>query len=147
MDSRRAAPTLGIVSSVVVVLVLLLPYGLLDEAGSVATYYGIGAVTPWFAGLLALVAVIVFAAGREERTDPVLAAGLGLGLGLGILAVSVIWALTVPGDVPLQLTTSRPLVGSLETGDVLLYHRWILALVSIGPPVAAGWYARALELY
>lgn len=147
MDSRRAAPTLGIVSSVVVVLVLVLPYGVFDDAADVATYYGSGAVTPWFAGLLALVAVIVFAAGRESRTDPELAAGAGVGLGLAIFVVSVLWAVTVPMEVPLQLTTSRPIVGSLETATVIEYHRWMLAVVAVGPVVAGGWYARALELY
>lgn len=145
MEGRRLAPTVGIVASLAVVGLLLVPYAVLD-AGDVGTYYDAGALSPWLGGLLALVAVVVFAAGREDRTEPPTAAGVGLGLGLAVALVAVVWAVTVPGEVPLQLTTDRPIAGPLSTADVLETHRWVLAVVSGAVPAAGGWYARTLGL-
>lgn len=146
MDSRRVAPLVGIVSSLAVVAVLVVPYLVVDEGASVSTYYAAGVLTPWAVGVLALVAVIVFAAGRERRTDPEMAAGVGLGLGLVMFVVAVIWAVTVDATIPLQLTADDPIVGPLTTGVVLEYHRWAFALVTFATTVAGGWYARALGL-
>ncbi|MFQ3319589.1 MAG: hypothetical protein ACI80F_001659 [Natronomonas sp.] len=146
MDSRRAAPMLGIASSLLVVVLLVIPYLIVDSA-AVASYYGAGALTPWAGGLMALVAVIIFAAGREERTDPETAAGAGLGLGFVVFIVSALWAATVPADVPLQLGMAEPLVGPLTTGTVLEYHRWMLAVVAAVPAAAAAWYAKTLRLF
>lgn len=147
MDSRRAAPTLGIVASLLLVVVVAVPYFVVENTGAVRTYYGAGTLTPWASALMALVAVIVFAAGREDRTDPETAAGAALGLGVVILLVALVWAVTIPIDVPLQLTTDRPLLGPLTTATVIEYHRWVTALVAALPLAAAAWYARALRLF
>jgi hypothetical protein len=147
MDSRRAAPTLGVVASLLLVGVVAVPYLVVEDTPAVATYYGAGALTPWAAALMALVAVIVFAAGREDRTEPETAAGAAIGLGVVGLLVAVVWAVTVPADVPLQLTTDRPLLGPLTTATVVEYHRWALAVVAVLPVAAAAWYARALRLF
>jgi hypothetical protein len=96
---------------------------------------------------MALVAVIVFAAGREDRTDPDTAAGAAVGLGTVVFLVAALWAVTVPADVPLQLTTDRPVVGPLTTATIVEYHRWVLAVVAVLPAVAAAWYAKALRLF
>lgn len=147
MEARRAAPTLGVVADACFLLLLAVPYALVDDPGGVSTYYASGALTPWIAGLLALVSVVVFAAGRQGRTDPVTAAGVGLGFGVVVLLVTLVWALTVPASVPLQLTTAEPIIGELlTTGTVLEYHRWLLALVGALPAAAGAWYARALGL-
>ncbi|WP_336136448.1 DUF7548 family protein [Natronomonas amylolytica] len=146
MDSRRAAPQLGIVASSLVVVVLVVPYLVVDSA-AVSSYYGAGTPTPWAAGLMALASVIIFAAGLKDRTDPETAAGAGVGLGLVVFLIALLWAVTVPSEVPLQLATDDPLVGPLTTGVVLEYHRWVLAAVSVLVPVAGGWYARALRLF
>lgn len=146
MDSRRAAPTLGIVASSLLVALLAVPY-LVEDASVVGPYYSAGALTPWASGLMALIAVIVFAAGREDRTDPDTAAGAALGLGVVTFLVAVLWAGTVPADVPLQLTTDRPLLGPLTTATVIEYHRWAVAAVAVLPVAAAAWYARALRLF
>ncbi|MES3518159.1 MAG: hypothetical protein PPP58_10890 [Natronomonas sp.] len=143
MDSRRAAPTLGIVSSVVVVAVLAVPYSIVDS-GAVSGYYNAGVLTPWTAGLLALVAIIAFAAGRENRTDPATAAGAGVVFGLFVFAISVLWAVTVPTEVPLQLTTNDPIVGPLTTAVIIENHRWVLSVAAAGPAVAGVWYTKAL---
>ena len=147
MDSRRAAPSLGIVASLLLVLLVAVPYFVVEEARLVSSYYGAGALTPWASALMALVAVIVFAAGREGRTDPDTAAGAAVGLGVVTALVAVVWAVTVPADVPLQLTTDRPILGPLTSATVLEYHRWALAVVSVLPAAAAAWYAKALRLF
>ena len=145
MESRRLTPTLGIGASLSVVALLLVPYAILgaEDAG---TYYAAGAVTPWFSAFLALVAVVVFAAGRADRTAPETAAGVGLGLGFALAVVAVLWAVTVPGEVPLQLTTDEALLGPVSTAEVIEPHRWVLAIVSVGVPTFGGWYARTLDL-
>ena len=145
MEDRRLAPTVGIVASLLVVVLLVVPYGLVDGE-AVANYYGAGVLSPWVGGLLALVAVVVFAAGREDRTDPETAAGFGLGLGVAAVAVVALWAATVPAEVPLQLTTDEPLVGPLSTGTVVEYHRWLTTVVGLVVPAAGVWYAKALRL-
>lgn len=147
MDSRRAAPTLGIVASLLLVGLVAVPYLVVENAGVVGSYYASGVLTPWAAALMALVAVIVFAAGREDRTAPDTAAGAAVGLGVVACLVAVLWAVTVPADVPLQLTTDRPLVGALTTATVIEYHRWAVAGVAVLPLAAAAWYAKALRLF
>jgi hypothetical protein len=145
MESRRLAPTLGVLASLAVVALLVLPYAILGP-GEVGAYYGAGAVSPWLGGVLAPLAVVVYAAGREERTAPATAAGVGLGLGLALALVAVLWAVTVPSEVPLQLTTDRTVFGPLSTAGILESHRWVLAVVSVGVPASGGWYARTLGL-
>jgi hypothetical protein len=129
MDSVRVAPLVGIVGCLGVLTVLLYPY--LAADGAVGLYYGSGVVSPLVAGMLALVTIIVLAAGREDRTDPELAAGAGLVFGLFIVGLSLAWGLTTRVDV---LTISE-------------FHRWSLPAVALLVPIASLWYARALRLF
>jgi hypothetical protein len=93
-------------------------------------------VNPLVGGLLALVTIIVLAAGREERTDPALAAGVGLTVGLFVLVLSTLWAATVPMDV----------VVGMSTNTLVEYHRFALVAVAAVIPVSGAWYARGLGL-
>lgn len=153
MDTRdrRLAPTVGIVACALVVAALAAPYFVADAGAAggngtaapgggagalVSAYYGAGAITPLASGILALIGVIVFAAGREDRTDPGLAAGVTLVLGVVAFAVALSWALTLPADL---------LVGS-EKNAFWTVHRWVVVVGGAGMAVAAGWYARALGL-
>ncbi|MFB6207080.1 MAG: hypothetical protein ABEJ05_11210 [Haloglomus sp.] len=133
MNPRKAAPTVGIVGCLLVLAVLAWPY-LQEPTAVVATYYASGAVTPLAAGLLAFVGIIVFAAGREERSDPALVAGAALVFGLFVLVINLTFALSARVDV---------LGGS---SALLTYQRWLLAVVGLVPVVGAGWYARTLGL-
>lgn len=126
MNRLRAVPTVGIVASLAVVVALSVPY-LLGTNG-VGTYYGSGGVNPLLAGLFALVGVIVFAAGREGRSDPELAAGVALALGVFMVLVTVVWALTARVDA-VQLTTM---------------HRWLVVGTAALVPLSAVAYARVL---
>jgi hypothetical protein len=136
MDAVRVAPTAGIVAALATLVAIAAPYPIVGEASAVNAYYNAGAITPLAAGLLATVAIVVFAAGRAGRTDPPLAAGAALALGGFALAVSAIWAATVPVSVALQLGTVT----------AIRYHRLVLVVAAAGMPASAGWYARGLGL-
>lgn len=137
MEATRLAPTVGIVASVLVLVALAAPYLVVDAGRAVATYYASGDVNPLVVGLFALVAVVVFAAGRQERSSPDLVAGAALVLGGFMFVISALWALTVP----------EGLVQQLSTATILQYHRGALVIAATIVPLSAGWYARALRIF
>lgn len=138
MNRRRLAPLVGIVGCLLVAGLLAVPYVLVrtSPGTTLATYYGTGALNPLVAGVFALVAVIVLAAGREERTDPVTAAGIGLSLGVFLFAVVALWALTVPEEVVL----------GMDAPQIMQYHPWVTTAAAASVPAAAAWWARTLGL-
>lgn len=138
---RTLAPTVGIAACILLVLALAAPFGLVSVT-NVFAYYGGGAITPLASGLLGLIGVIVFAAGREGRTEPGLAAGVTLVLGLVALVVAVLWALTVPGS----LTLGAKKVAGVDESVVWTLHRLVVVVCSGGMTASAGWYARSLGL-
>ena len=137
MEATRLAPTVGIVASLLVLAVLAVPYLLVDAGSAVGAYYAAGAINPLVVGLFALVAVMVLAAGLEERSSPDVVAGAAIVVGTFMFALSTLWALTVPVS----------LVQQLSTATVLQYHRGALVVSSLAVPVSAGWYARALRIF
>jgi len=134
MEARRFVPSVGVVAAIAVVVLLSVPYGVVNVPGSVTTYYGAGAINPLVAGPFALVSIIVFAAAREGRSDPPLAAGAALVLGLFTVAIVAVWALSVP----------RGVVTQFETSALFEYHRFVTAAVTLALPATAGWYARVI---
>lgn len=136
MDDLRLGPTVGIVGCVLYLLSLGVPYLLVETASAVGAYYNSGALTPLVPGLLALVSIIVLAAGREGRSDPSVTAGASLVMGLFIVGLSLVWALTVPTSLVLGLTEST----------LIEYHRFAVVAAGIPIPVGAAWFARALGL-
>ncbi len=127
MDHRRVAPLVGIVGCLVVIAALVYPSLVAETVG---TYYGTGIVNPLVGAVLALVAVIVFAAGREERSDPQFAAGAALVFSAFAFLLVLGWALTVRVD-------------AVELPGL---HRWATAATALVAPLAALWYARSLSL-
>ena len=136
MDARRLAPTLGIVSCLLVLCVLAIPYLVVGDATTVNFYYAEGAIDPLVTGLLCATAIIVFAAGRQGRTDPGIAAGVAVAFGVFVALVAVVWALTIPEQVVLQLSRNA----------FLEYHRSALVVASAGVLTSGLWYARVLSL-
>lgn len=136
MEARKLAPTVGIVGCLLVLVLLVVPYTFVEPPSAVTTYYGAGAITPFAAGLLAVVAVVVFAAGRQGRSDPALTAGAALVFGAFVAIISVLWALTVPRSVVTQLSTST----------AMEYHRFAVALASLVVPAGAAWFSRMFGL-
>ncbi|ACV10282.1 conserved hypothetical protein [Halorhabdus utahensis DSM 12940] len=126
MDRRRLVPAIGILACLSFLAALAYPFA----TGSVSTYYTSGTIDPLFGGLLALVTVIVLAAGREDRTDPALAAGVGLALGLLIAIMTVGWLLTARSDVI----------------SITWLHRYALTGTAASIPVVATWYAYELDV-
>jgi hypothetical protein len=137
MNQLRTAPAVGIAGCLLYLLVLAVPYAIVETTSAVGAYYDSGALTPAVPALFALVAVIVLAAGREGRTDPSVAAGAGLVLGLFILGLTVLWAATVPVSLVLGLTES-PLIE---------HHRWLAAAAAVPIPLGAALFACALGLF
>lgn len=135
MDGTRLAPLIGIAGCLLVLVALVVPYFAADP-GAVGTYYGTGAINPFIGGLFCAVTIIVFAAGRAERTDPATAAGVALVFGVLVASMSVAWSVTVSESVVFQLSRTT----------LIEFHRWVLAAVSIVIPAAGLWYADALGL-
>lgn len=128
MNGSRAAPLAGITACLATLAALAYPF--VAAGAGVGAYYGSGVVNPLVAALLVAVAVVVFAAGRERRTDPGFAAGVALAFGAAAALILLAWAATVRVDAVAVAAT----------------HRWLTAVVGLAVPVAAAWYARALGL-
>ncbi|PSP67330.1 hypothetical protein BRC70_08280 [Halobacteriales archaeon QH_6_68_27] len=138
MDRRRLAPLVGIVGCLLYAGLLVVPYLLVrtSPGTAVGTYYGTGTINPFVGGFFALVAVIVLAAGREERTEPDFAAGVALVLGLFIAGIAALWATTVPIEV----------VVGMDAPQYLTNHRWALVGAGVVVPLSGGWWASTLGL-
>lgn len=136
MDRTRLPPTVGVAAALVVLGVLAIPFLVVDTAAA-ATYYGGGDVNGLGVGLFALIAIVVFAAGREERSDPQLVAGATLALGTFAVVLAVLWSVSVPTGLITQLSTLT----------VLVYHRALLVAATAAMPVSAAWYARTLGIF
>lgn len=138
MSSVRTPPTAGIVAGVATVVVVFVPFVALtsNEIAGLQTYYGHGVVGPWPVAMLGLLSVVAFAAGRQERSDPVTMAGATLVFGVAAAGIALYWAVAVPED----------LVQQIGAAAWLAYHRWLLAAAAVGVGVSALWYVRELDL-
>jgi hypothetical protein len=134
MNGLRAGPTIGIAGCLCYLCSLVLPYGIVETTSAVGAYYASGVVSPWIAAVLALLLFIILAAGRQGRTDPGIAAGAGVAVGVVIVAVSLLWAVTVPNDLVLGLTESA----------LIEQHRLLVVAVGIPIPLGSVWFARSL---
>lgn len=139
MDHRRTAPAAGAIVCLLVAVLVAIPYAALTgrPAQGLATYYAVGLVSPPIVGGLGLIGAIVFAAGREERSDPSLVAGVMLVVGVVMALGTLQWAF---GPAP-------GIAGGLGEVAWLETHRLLLVLASIPVPACAGWYARALGVF
>jgi len=129
MEQVRLAPLVGIVGCLGVLTALAYPYAVADVG--VSAYYASGPVNPLVAGLLALIGVIAFAAGREGRTDPGFAAGAGLVFGTFVVVIVFAWA-----------SSAR-----IDAVELSQHHRWATVGVSLLIPLGGVWFARALGLF
>lgn len=137
MEKVRLAPLVGILAAILTILLLVGPYLLVQTPGAIGTYYRSGAITPFVTGLFAVLSILVLAAGREERTDPAMAAGATLVMGTFGFLAAILWAITVPIDVVTQMSTD----------EIIAYHRWALVIAALGIPLSAGWFARTMRLF
>ncbi|MEF8839606.1 MAG: hypothetical protein V5A18_08890 [Haloarculaceae archaeon] len=129
MEEDRVAPLVGIVGALGVIAGLAYPY--LTVAGpGVGSYYATGAVSPLVAGLLAVVTIVILAAGHERRTDPATAAGVGLAFGVAMVTITLLWGLTA----------------RIDTIAIDINHRWIVVAFAAMVPAGSLWYALSLGL-
>lgn len=140
MDGPRTAATAGTAACLLTAAAVVAPYVVLsgDQMGAVGTYYALGAVSPLAAGLLGLVGAVIFAAGREGRSDPDLVAGVMLAVGVFLVVVTLQWALAYG---PAAFFGSE----NVPTG-FLSAHRWSVVAGTALVAASGAWYARALDL-
>lgn len=138
MRPEQRPPTVGIVAAVSYLVAVFLPYVALSgvETAALPAYYDFGIAGPQFLAVLPLVGIILFAAGRERRTEPDYVAGLTLVLGAMLAVFVAIWALSVPENVVL----------SIGEATWLEYHRWLVLLTALAMVACSLWYAKSLEL-
>lgn len=139
MRPEQRPPTVAIAASLLYLLVVFVPYVAFDgaEPGVLEAYYGsFGVVGPQYLSLLVVVAIVLFAAGRQLRTEPDYVAGLTLVLGVVLVVFVLLWSVAVTDDVAAAMSEST----------VDEYHRWAVLATSLAVPVCAAWYARTLEL-
>jgi hypothetical protein len=135
--SQRLAPKVGIASCLALVVALAFPY-FVAPGTAVAVYYDTTAVPVELLDVLfALVAVVAFGSGLNERTDPPTVAGATLALG-GVVAILTLWWATAT-----TAATTDALVQAARM-DELAYHRWVVLLAALAIPASAGWYARTV---
>jgi hypothetical protein len=129
---ETSAPMAGVVASLAVLAVVVVPYFLIP-ARDVGIYYGAPTFVPihLVIGLFATVAIVIFAAGRNGRTDPPTAAGATLVLG-GFMALLVLWWAIAVGD----------LVGSFDVSASFDYHRWLLLAATVAVAGSGWWFTR-----
>lgn len=138
MDGERTAATVGTAACLLTAGAVATPYLLLsgNAVQYVGWYYAAGPVNPLAVGLLGLLGAIIFAAGRERRSDPDLVAGIMLSVGLFSAGVAALWATGFdPGGIDST--------AALEFMDV---HRWSVLAGGVAELVAALWYAVARGL-
>jgi len=133
MNTGRLAAGIGIAAALATALLAFLPYAVLDPT-AVGPYFAAAPVGPPAVGLLALVTVVVLAAGLTGRSDPTTMVGAALVLGLFTALLAWWWTLSV----------TPSLLGGLTSADWFGNHRWALALAATVTLAAAGSYARAV---
>ena len=138
MDLTRRAPQLGIAACLAVLTAVIAPFVLLPEDASagLSLYYADGMFGPTIIGVFAVVNVVILGAGLGERSDPVTIAGAALVIGLIMTLMSIEWIVSLSPDAVTGITTK----------DWLMYHRWTVLGCSALVVIAAGLYARALDV-
>jgi hypothetical protein len=134
MEPERAAPAVGIVGCLAVLVTFAAPYVLAAGwAAELGRYYAAGPVGVTAVAFFALLGVVVFLAALRGRTDPDVAAGVAVVLGVGMVAIAVAWASAVSLDV----VYGYP-------GSWITDHRWYLVSSTVVVGVAAAVYARSV---
>ncbi|KAB1196755.1 MULTISPECIES: hypothetical protein [Haloferax] len=134
MDVERFASTIGLVGATLLAVAVAVPAVAVESgAGEMAAYYAAGPFGISLVGMLALLEVIVFLSGRQERTDPAVAAGLAFVLSLSMLGLSVVWTFAIDPNV---------LFSFPQQYSWLSYHRWTVIGAAAITFVGAAGYAR-----
>ncbi|MXR42728.1 hypothetical protein GRX01_15450 [Halobaculum sp. WSA2] len=136
MNLADSAPVAGVVACLALLSVLAAPLVLIADAGTgLGVYYSSGPVGAAGVAFLAVLLVVVFLSGRQERRPASTVAGIALVAGVGLLALATAWAMAV--DV--QNLYSFP-----QSATWILWHRWLVVGVAALVPLSAGAFANAV---
>ncbi len=133
MNRERTAGWLGILASIALVILTILPY-VVGRTTAVGAYYAAGFGSPLLAAVFAMIATIAFAAGLYRRSDPAVIAGVTIVLGLFIFTLAATWAVAVTPE----------LIGGVTAIDAARHHRWLLVGVALAITAAAATYTTAV---
>lgn len=134
MDTTDAAPTAGIAACLLVLGALAAPYLLLADPGTgLGVYYSDGPLGVGAVAFLAVLLVIVFLSGLQERTPPDTVAGIALVGGLATVVFALVWALSVDQGNVFSFSAAW-----------MSWHRWLVVGLTGLLPASAGVYARAV---
>lgn len=120
----------------ILTLVALVPLAVDAPWSSLELYWTAGIGGLWGVGGLAVVLTIALLAVWTGRTAPDSGLGIALGVALILAVAAVIWAVSVDGDLVVEL--------SPETWFGA--HRWLTAASAIVPAVGIGWAASRIGL-
>lgn len=133
MNRERLSVTVEFSSAIALLLVVVLPLLAISGTG-VGTYYAAWTLGPSSIGVLALLTFLAILARESGLVTRETLAGLGLGFGSAMLLIAGAWAIFVP----------RQMVMGLPTGQAMLFHRWVVLLLSGIACVSSISYASAV---
>ncbi|WP_430504921.1 DUF7548 family protein [Haloparvum sp. PAK95] len=136
MDIRSVAPVAGAVACLLVVIVVALPWLLVEgQSGLVRAYYSAGLVGAGGVGFFALIGIVAFASAERGNVDPVTMAGGLVVLGVAILLFALSWWLAIPETVVFSFSAEYSWIE---------HHPPAVVLLSLLPQTIAAVYARAV---
>nr|WP_144902531.1 hypothetical protein [Halobellus captivus] len=136
MDLDSIAPKLGAVACLLLAGVVFVPALVISAPGTgVAAYYASGPFGVSVVGVLALLTVVVFLAGAQERSDPITLSGVALVAAVAMLLFSLLWAVSIDSTLLFSFPAEYAWIEN---------HRWLVVTGSAVVAVAAGAYARAI---
>jgi hypothetical protein len=134
VNLRQVAPVAGVGACLALLAAAAAPYALIADAGTgLSVYYRAGPVGAGAVAFLAVLQVVVFAAGTRGSADPATAAGVAVVVGAAMAGLGALWALSVPVDVVLGFPA--PWMG---------WHRHALVALAVAVAAASAGYARAV---
>ena len=133
MDVDSLAPRAGAIACLLLAGVVFVPALIVSAPGNaVAAYYAAGPFGVSLVGVLALVTVVVFLAGAQERSDPQVIAGVAVVVGVAMVLFSILWAISIDPTVLFSFPSEFAWIQS---------HRWVVVVGSGVAALAAGGYA------
>ena len=133
MDLDSLAPRLGAIACLLLAGAVFVPALIVSAPGNVvAAYYAAGPFGVSLVGVLALITVVVFLAGAQERSDPQTLAGVAVVSGVAMVLFSVVWTISIDPTVLFSFPSEFAWIES---------HRWVVVVGSGLAALAAGGYA------
>jgi hypothetical protein len=135
-DLGSLTPRVGAIACLLLAGVVFAPAVMVSAPGTaVASYYAAGPLGISVVGVLALVSVVVFLAGAQERSDPQTLAGVVVVAGVSMVLFSVLWAVSIDPTLLFSFPSEHAWIES---------HRWAVVVGAGTATLAAGGYATSV---